>query len=165
MLQWDTSALGSTAAEYVIAKKAIVNCVSTDNIWAGKTVAGYNIVNFSPPLSYKKGAILDIYVPASERVAINTASTATYQDFVWAENRLLEPGMNVVAKVITQSNTGGVSTVVNSFTHSYSSPGTYSLGNKFGCDGFGYDDVKEITGKISKLNNHLTCLIYFHFSF
>ena len=110
---------------------------------------GYNIINFSPPLSYHKGTALLIIATQDARVAIDTASSASYRDYAWTVDNLLDPGMNVLANVITQSTASGQTTRTNSVTHAYATPGEKYMYTKFTCD-LMYDYVMIVVGQFSQ---------------
>ena len=148
MIQWDLNAVGSTVAEFININTYAPGYLNTYAPWSGLASAGYNIINFSPPLFYPKGTVLLITAPYAARVAINTAYYTTYQDFAWGEALLVDAGMNVLAKVLTQSTSSGQTTRTNTFTHTYASPGEFYLSTKFQCDTLTYDDIQIVNGEL-----------------
>ena len=148
MIAFDLAIVGVPTVNYIIANNIVSGYVSTAIIWSGTVATGYNIVNFPVPIAASKGSLLYMYI-SDGAIGINTASTAPYQDYTWSTDTFLAAGQNLYAKVITQSTSGSSQTTkINSFTHLYSSPGTYSLYANFSCNSVGYSDTKTIGGKL-----------------
>ena len=115
-------------------------------LYTGSATTGYNIIEISPPVFFQRGAILYIY-PETGALGINTASSASYQDFIWDTNLFLAPNHNLFVRVITQSTSNGSAIRTNSFAHNYTSPGSYSLDATFECNGISYQDSALIQGE------------------
>lgn len=147
MMLWNTDALGQKAGSYILSTNQAVDHLDLVTVWVGPTNSGYNIAYLSTPFLAPKGTILNFYIDDGN-VAINTASTGSMRDFIWSTNQPLGIGWNVFARVITQTTTSGQAyDRVNTFTHTYSMPGTYDIHPEFTCNSAVYCDVKTITGE------------------
>ena len=146
-MTWDTNVVGLPTANYVVSQNSIDGYTSVNVIWSGSVTAGYNFVNISPPVFYQRGSMLYMYAPGGG-IGVDTASSSGYQDFIWTTVQFLAPSSNLLANVITQSaTTSGQATRTNTFTHTYSSPGSYNLNAHFECNSSIYLNTAVIGGE------------------
>ena len=157
---WDTAKTGYPVADFINSTVSLSNYNKGTPLWSGWGAYGHNTVNLLTPNLYKRGSILAA-TAISGAFGINTESSARYQDFDKAKVRLNAINQNLYINLIAQStiSIAGQATRVNSFSHTYSSPGSYNLRSSFNCRGVTYQDEKTIEGEYSVIGLHRCCTL------